>query len=172
MEPYEEIYNAFLTALRHFVEKDGYGSQSVFAANAGLSNAALSRILKLGDKKQASLKSQVSLAKACGYNYEDFIALGRKLLSGDENPEKAETPALILEAEPPVSDSDTGYIEELKQLIKDLRAERDGLNADKAELKAEKAELKKEIAELKERIRSLEAQQAITAELDVKKIAG
>lgn len=56
-------------------------------------------------------------------------------------------------------------IDTLKQQVEDHKAE-------KEELKAEKLELKKDISELKERIRSLEAQLSMTAESDVKKIAG
>lgn len=169
---YNDIYNAFLTALRHFADKEGYGGQSVFAANAGISNGYLSQILKRPDIKKAGLKTQIALAKACGYEIEDFILFGKKLLAEKQEIEILDVPAKKVKSEPPASDLATDYIENLKQQIKELKAERQEWKAQKEEWTAERTELKKEIAELKERIRSLEAQLSMTAESDVKKIAG
>lgn len=186
MNPYDELYNAFLQALRHFLEKEGHGGRSVLAANVGISNAMLSKMLNNPERTKASLKTQIAIAKIYGYDHAAFIDLGRKLLSGDESEVNVEPPQEIVEAEPPVSDIASDYIENLKQQIADHKIEKgewktqkdewkkqkDEFIAERAEWKEERSELKKEITELKERIKFLEAQLAIPIDTDLKRSAG
>lgn len=84
MNLYDELYNAFLKALRYHLEKEGHGGGAVLAANAGISSAMLSKMLKNPERTKASLKTQIALAKVCGYEHTEFIDLGRKLLSENE----------------------------------------------------------------------------------------
>lgn len=63
------------------MRKEGRGTQSILAAEVGKSGSYISQILN--QKKKASFDTQVVLAEAVGYTYESFLALGRRLLSGE-----------------------------------------------------------------------------------------
>ncbi len=82
METVETLYSYFFKALEHVVAQKGYGGKTEIAIDAGISNALVSQILSPKSKKKASLKTQKAIAKACGYKYEEFLALGRRLLKG------------------------------------------------------------------------------------------
>ncbi|MEW5736347.1 MAG: hypothetical protein AB1921_15990 [Thermodesulfobacteriota bacterium] len=73
-------YLYFLSALKHWVSEEGRGAQNYLAASAKKSGSYVSQILR--DVAPASFDVQVELAQACGYDYMDFLALGRDLVEG------------------------------------------------------------------------------------------
>lgn len=75
-------YVQFRSALKFIIKKDWDRKQKVLAMEAGISEGHLSDIVK--NKKPASFKTQVALAKAAGFSYENFLALGRKIHMGDD----------------------------------------------------------------------------------------
>ncbi len=74
------------------VSEEGY-AQNILAIESGKSEAYISQILN--KKRNAPFKTQVILAKVCGYTYEDFLALGRRLLEGVSPEPKQPPPAHI-----------------------------------------------------------------------------
>ncbi len=85
METPDSLYSYFLRALKHCSDGMGHGAQKIIAIDAGISRPLLSQILSGNSIKKASMRTQVNLAKACGYGYENFLDLGRRLENG-ENP--------------------------------------------------------------------------------------
>jgi len=85
----------FLIALKHTIKGKYNKKEGKLAEEAGISGGFLSMILS--GKKKASLENQEKLAKACGYSYINFLALGRKLHMGNKenkisSPEKKYDP--------------------------------------------------------------------------------
>lgn len=74
-------YTFFLKALKWVAANDWKRQQGALADKANISSAFLSEIIN--KKKSAGFESQVAISKACGYQYEEFLSLGRKLLSED-----------------------------------------------------------------------------------------
>ena len=70
-------YVQFRIALKYIVKKYYPRKRYELAEKAKISSSLLSNILN--GKKAASFNTQESLANACGYSYENFLALGRKL---------------------------------------------------------------------------------------------
>ncbi len=77
-----EIKKYFQAALNHVLKKKGYGAQSYYANKAGVNQQYISLIAK-GDRK-ASETTRRKIAEAAGYEYEDFLTLGRTLLLSEE----------------------------------------------------------------------------------------
>lgn len=75
-------YVQFHLALKFIIKKDWDRKQKVLAMKAGISEGHLSDIVK--NKKPASFKTQVAIAEAAGFSYENFLALGRKIHRGDD----------------------------------------------------------------------------------------
>ncbi len=75
MDNTDRTYQYFLTALRH-VLKDQIPALDV-ALNADVSEPYISQI-KTG-KRQAGFNGQVKIANACGYEYLDFLLLGKQI---------------------------------------------------------------------------------------------
>lgn len=97
MKELEPIYAGFEAALRHYLEREGRGEQTALAAAVGISQPHLSKILNPSSDKHASLKLQVKIANEIGYDYLDFISLGRKILKGEPlgaSAEPVEPPSL------------------------------------------------------------------------------
>lgn len=94
VETIETLYSYFFAALKDTVKQRGHGGQKVLAIDAGISDALLSQILSRKSRKQASLRTQKALAKACGFDsYENFLAHGRRLLKGE--PAESEQPSPV-----------------------------------------------------------------------------
>jgi hypothetical protein len=78
-EPYDE----FLAALKHEISKGGYGSKYSLSIATGLTSGFISQILSEKKVKKAGREAQYKIAKALGYDYLDFIKLGRTLLEAE-----------------------------------------------------------------------------------------
>ncbi len=88
MKDKHDTYEFFLAALRRCVKMEGHGGKTLIAARAEVSKTLMSQILKVevdpGKKpKRAGFESQVALAQACGYEYDEFLKIGRGILVGD-----------------------------------------------------------------------------------------
>ncbi|WP_027360143.1 helix-turn-helix domain-containing protein [Desulforegula conservatrix] len=125
MDIYTEIYEAFMMALRYFVEKEGYGGRSFLAAKANISSALMTQILHKTKPKPVGKKLQGQLANACGHELDDFIELGRKLLSEGKTetitPDKKQQNHDLIEKNKSVSkiSEDNLFPERLAILIKE-----------------------------------------------------
>ena len=74
-------YIQFHTALKYVVKKNWKRQQQDLAKEVGISTGHLSDILR--NAKQAGHDTQVAIAEACGFKYENFLALGRKIHQGE-----------------------------------------------------------------------------------------
>jgi len=83
-------YKQFLTALTQEVKQNWYKKTSKLAALASISQGNLSKILN--EKIETPLDTQFRLAKACGYEYTDFLAKGEFLLTGTKINESTKSP--------------------------------------------------------------------------------
>ena len=145
MDNAETLYGYFDKALKHSVDQKGRGAQKTIAIDAGISPPSLSQILSDTSRKRASLKTQVELAKACGYQYEAFLAMGRKLVAGEEPDSQERSNSTNLTKEVPEKEVKVGKkmeVQELKELLQYY--------------KGELSELREEIRYLRERNRELE----------------
>ena len=88
METIEKIHEYFDAALRMRLNEMGRGAQKTIALDVGITKSAMSQIAK---GKRAAVKTQEAIAKACGYQYEEFLSLGKALVSG-EPPKDATSP--------------------------------------------------------------------------------
>ena len=162
-----EPSDLFRKALASFLDGKGRGSQRKLAETIGIPASLLNDFLK--SRRPISEAKREQIATYCGYTYEEFVAFGRKLMleeNGDTNEVCRE------EKIEPIHSKNLTTIEVLQEYNNSLKKQNDSLLEEKTEWKAERSELKNEISELKERIKFLETQLAMTAETDVKKIAG
>lgn len=83
MKTKDPIYKRFLTALSHEVKQNWHRQQSTLAMEAGISSGSLTDILKGSSK--ATYETRASLAKACGFEYENFLDYGKTLIEGKNN---------------------------------------------------------------------------------------
>jgi transcriptional regulator with XRE-family HTH domain len=74
-EPLDRIFRA---ALQDRITKGGRGTQAMVSKKAGLLPSYVNDILK--GRKYGSEEVRRAIAMALGYNYEDFLDLGRELL--------------------------------------------------------------------------------------------
>ncbi|MDD4428898.1 MAG: hypothetical protein PHG64_10980 [Paludibacter sp.] len=88
----------FKEALIFCLDNHGYGSQSWLARKTGLGQQYISKLASRSNTNVGSENSREKIVKACGYEYEDFISLGKKLIAGEipeqippETPPKPET---------------------------------------------------------------------------------
>lgn len=72
-------YGYFIAALREQLSILGWGGKTSIADSAGVTGPFVSLVAS-GDKI-AGFHSQVALANACGYDYIDFLRLGRRLVA-------------------------------------------------------------------------------------------
>ena len=82
MDTPEKLYKYFNVALQWFVKKKGHGAQNYLAVVSGKSESCISQVIK-GNRK-AVPETQVAISTAAGYTYEEFLALGRRLLADKE----------------------------------------------------------------------------------------
>ena len=83
-------YKQFLMALTQEVKDNWYKKTSKLADLASISQGNLSKILN--EKIETTLDTQYRLAKACGYEYTDFLAKGEFLLTGKKVIKSTESP--------------------------------------------------------------------------------
>lgn len=92
----EKAYSYFLTAFLHVLNVK-YSAFEI-AISADVSEAYISQIKN--QKRRAGFKGQVKISNACGYDYLDFLQLGRELIEGAA--EKPESPKGSVEKLDPV----------------------------------------------------------------------
>ena len=80
-------YKYFLAALNHWIEKTGRGYQKILALETGKTKGYISQLLSPKRKKPISFELQNDLAEACGYSYEDFLMLGKRILENNSHAE-------------------------------------------------------------------------------------
>jgi len=83
-----ETYQRFYTALKRYSDAYGRGFQAFLDADGCTSASYAGMILK--KTRTASFDVQKAIAKACGYEYEDFLNYGQETLP--EKPTKTEQP--------------------------------------------------------------------------------
>ena len=86
METPEKLYEYFLSALKMAVAREGHGGKSFIANKAGVSPAFIGQILNPAHKTKAKVDTQKKIAQASGYSYDEFLELGKKLLSNEGVP--------------------------------------------------------------------------------------
>ena len=151
MDTAETLYGYFYKALKHSVNERGRGAQKAIAIDAGISPPSLSQILSDTSRKRASLKTQVELAKAFDYQYEDFLALGRKLLAKEtpDNQKRDSTANPMKEV--PKKDRKVGKnmdVEEWKELLQHYKAMLERNDADMSALRKDNEYLRERVREL------------------------
>ena len=67
----------FRLALKYIIKTYWHRKQKALAADAGISEPMISYVVT--GKENMSLNKQTAIAKAAGYSYENFIALGRMI---------------------------------------------------------------------------------------------
>ncbi|MCF8025827.1 MAG: helix-turn-helix domain-containing protein [Desulfobacteraceae bacterium] len=82
MQKNQDEYLCFLEALKYKIKKEGRGGQQRVAIDAGISKAYLSQLL--AEVRRAGFKTQVSIARAFGFDYYKFLEFGEKLLSNSK----------------------------------------------------------------------------------------
>lgn len=86
----------FFSALKAFQKSYGHGVQKFIAIGAEVTTGYISRFFKLLKdeskipNEKISFEIQVKIAEACGYDYIDFLQLGKKILDGETPPIKTE----------------------------------------------------------------------------------
>ncbi len=151
-------YKCFYIALKSYTDSYGRGVQNILAIEIKSSESHISQILK--GKRKAGFNAQVSLAKACGYSYDKFLALGRKLLEGNEDAErnifksassfkKDKSLSSISEPEVALDSSSSELIDHYKDIVETLKLELKEYRQDIKEIKQENKELRNENKELR-----------------------
>ncbi len=108
----KEMYK---TALRHYMQKEGWGGEYVTALKANISQPTLNRI-KLG-KRTGKHDTLVKIATALDTTYEDMLALGRYLMSGQNKKKQIEVFRLLQIAKTILESGEEDMAEMLKQNI-------------------------------------------------------
>jgi phage repressor protein C with HTH and peptisase S24 domain len=80
----------FAAALNWLTSQKGYGVKGRCAGAVGISNGYFSELLK--GKKEGAEKVRRAIAAYFELNYEDFLALGRRLINGEEATVPASAP--------------------------------------------------------------------------------
>ncbi len=83
MKSLPKSYDYFLKALEHTKTKDGTGFQNRLSFKIGRSEGYISQLFNR--KSIASFNLQNEISEACGYEYDEFLALGKTLIIGKEN---------------------------------------------------------------------------------------
>lgn len=80
MEGMANTEESFIRALQREIDEQGYGAQKKLAEKLSVSRQHLNDII--GGRKSAGKRLQERIADAYGFEYENFLALGRMLLEG------------------------------------------------------------------------------------------
>ncbi|SCY84372.1 hypothetical protein [Desulfoluna spongiiphila] len=141
----DPTYNRFLRALQRVVEKDWHRKKSVLALEAGISGGYLSEVLN--GNKRASFDKQHAIVKACGYSYDDFLALGESLLAGEEPGSLKKSSDTSLTKDVPTKEVKAGKkmeVEALKELLQHYKEELSELRDEIRYLRGELKEARRE----------------------------
>lgn len=71
----------FLAALSHILDSEALKQRDI-AAKSGSASQTINAIVR--GWKFAGLQKQEEISKACGYEYVEFLLLGRRMLRGSE----------------------------------------------------------------------------------------
>jgi len=77
MDTPSKLYEYFEEALNYFLHGRPEISRKSICSDAGFSEQYLGQVIN--GVKKASVASQVKIAKAVGYSYEDFLSIGKKI---------------------------------------------------------------------------------------------
>ena len=144
----DPTYEAFFQALCKLIDEDWKGRKGVLAQEANISGGYLSDILNR--KRKASFKKQTSLATATGYEYENFLALGRKLLAEDTPDSQKRGGTANLTKEIPKKDGKIGKkmeVEALKELLQHYKVMMEASTTELSALRNEIHYLREELKE-------------------------
>ncbi|MBW1649908.1 MAG: helix-turn-helix transcriptional regulator [Deltaproteobacteria bacterium] len=108
----KEMYK---TALQYYMEKQGWGGEYTTALKANVSQPTLNRI-KLG-KRSGKHETLAKIASALDTTYEDMLALGRYLMSGEKREKQIEVFRLLQIAKAILESGEEDMVEMLKQNI-------------------------------------------------------
>ena len=145
----DPTYEAFFQALCKLIDSDWKGRKGVLAQEANISGGYLSDILNR--KRKASFKKQTSLATAIGYEYEDLLSLGRKLLAKETPDSQTRDSTANPTKEVPKKDVKVGKkmeAEALKDLLQHYKEELNALRRDTEYLRTRNRELEERNREL------------------------
>lgn len=80
----DDIMKNFIAALNHSISKIGYGAQRKIAQKTGITQQYISGIVS--GKRFGKEEVRRAIAKACGYEYEDFLKFGESLIQCEIGP--------------------------------------------------------------------------------------
>jgi transcriptional regulator with XRE-family HTH domain len=80
----DTIMKNFQAALNHSISRIGYGAQRIIAKKSGVSQQYISGIVS--GKRFGKEDVRRSIAKACGYEYEQFLKFGESLILCETGP--------------------------------------------------------------------------------------
>ncbi|MCP3891778.1 MAG: hypothetical protein GY702_23355 [Desulfobulbaceae bacterium] len=160
--------NQFRTALIHLLKEGGRGAQARLAENQGIDRGYLSAIVR--GKKPGSEQIRKKIASHFGLVYEEMLALGRRIMNGQEGPVSAgelDKPQDELETKTADNSSEisTSIIEILgsdtnnAKLLTDLIEALHGkvtFERENSELEAENKQLQIKVEDLEARVARLE----------------
>lgn len=75
----QRIHESFEAALKHVLKEQGWGSKTALAKRVGISPQYMSQLANGERKGDEELRH--SIARELGFSYEDFLAIGRKILN-------------------------------------------------------------------------------------------
>ena len=82
---HDKSYEYFQKALSEWIaqkKRNNEAPQKILAIETNSHEGTISKLLNPKREKPISFEKQVALANACGYDYIDFLQLGRKLIEG------------------------------------------------------------------------------------------
>ena len=120
------LYSYFLAAFHRSSQDYGYGFKS-FMERRGCMTAAFATMVLKGYRK-ASVKKQRLVAQACGYGYQDYLALGKAIVQnspagreiGVQQNTASETFQLLQRLEHLSPEEFNHYTTQLKQAVQTL----------------------------------------------------
>lgn len=144
----EVIAEIFRNNLKQVLEEPGQPSQAELARKIGISPSYLNDLIH--GRTNGSEKVRRAIAAALGYSYENFLALGRRLLSG-ESPNQAEVCDIAVSLDPKVVNALKSHptIEKIVTILGQMTEE------DIRDIK-EKSEEKLRIREMEKKLKRLE----------------
>ncbi|MEH0020842.1 MAG: hypothetical protein V6Z89_14395 [Desulfobacter sp.] len=92
MKKLPKSYDYFITALEHAKALDSVGFQNRLSLKIEKSEGYISQIFNR--KAIASFNLQNEISEACGFDYEEFLALGKNLSQGKESEVRSEADAV------------------------------------------------------------------------------
>lgn len=132
-------------------------TQNSIALEMKVTPQYITKLIKKSENHELSDKAQNKIAKGCGFDLEQFIVRGQRIVNG-EDPDSPESNAneTVETGEEEVSKDKDKAIETLEGNIADLRSQVEELREDKKLLVADKKRLQAETEELKAKNEELE----------------